>query len=402
MKRIDRRIVIVAALIFIIGLAYGLMRFLIAQREDPMMRPPMEAKRYVKADTIKYSTIISEVSAPGRLASVAEIDLVAEASGKIITYDVPLKKGAKFSKGDLLFTIYLDEAALALRARKSQYLNILANLLPDIRIDFAEYEEEFREFFASIDLNEQLPEFPEIQDEKLQIFLASRNVLSEYYNIQKDELQLGRHSIRAPFNGTYTQVFLEAGAYTNTGGRVAHAIRTDLLELEVPLPRFDADWVKIGDEVTIYTDGRNYTGKVVRKNQFVDPNTQSQGIFIRVDNHNEAPILSGEYLHALFPGHPIEEVMEVPRNAIFNTNEVFVIVDGRLQKRTINIIKVNETTLIFNGLKEGEIMVMQPLINVLEGTLVEIQGDQYESSRDQMVKQPGFEGDKPKRKQRQR
>ena len=67
--------------------------------------------------------------------------------------------------------------------------------------------------------------------------------------------------------------------------------------------------------------------------------------------------------------------MEAPRNIVFNTDEVFVIVDNRLEKRVANIIKVNEKTLLFNGLKEGEILVMQPLINVLEGTLVERLGE---------------------------
>jgi hypothetical protein len=40
-----------------------------------------------------------------------------------------------------------------------------------------------------------------------------------------------------------------------------------------------------------------------------------------------------------------------------------------------NVIKENEKTLVFNGLDEGEILVMQPLINVLEGTLVEMLGN---------------------------
>ncbi len=77
-------------------------------------------------------------------------------------------------------------------------------------------------------------------NDQLKIFLASRNVISEYYNIQRDELQLQRRTVRAPFNGTYKEVYMETGAYTNTGGRVARAIRTDELELEVPLKRVDA------------------------------------------------------------------------------------------------------------------------------------------------------------------
>ncbi len=377
MKQIDRRIVIVAAFIFIVGLAFGIMKFLIAQKEDPRMRPAIEAKRYVKVEEVKYKTILSAVSAPGRVSSISEIDLIAEASGKILTSNIPLKKGSEFSKGDLLFTIYPDEAMLALKSKKSQFLNTLANLLPDIKIDYSDYESEFKDFFNAIDINKKLPEFPEINNEKLKIFLSSRNILSDYYSILKDELQLSRHSVVAAFNGTYSDVYLEAGAYANMGSKVAHAIRTDILEIEIPLERFDAEWVKIGDEVKLISNAhtKEWKAKVVRKSQFVDPNTQSQAVFLRFENGHGRNLLVGEYLKAIFPGHPIENAMEVPRNIVFNTNELFIVTDDRIHKKHINIIKVNEKTLIFNGLKEGEVIVMQPLINVLEGTPVEIQGN---------------------------
>ncbi|MFC2103730.1 efflux RND transporter periplasmic adaptor subunit [Bacteroidota bacterium] len=378
MKQIDRRIVIVAAFIFIVGMAFGLMKFLIAQKPEPFRRPAVVAKRFVKADKIKYKTIVSPVSATGRVSSISEIDVIAEASGKILVNKIPLKKGAEFSKGDILFTIYPDEAMLVLKSKKSQFLNSLANLLPDIKIDYSEYESEFRSFFNAIDVNKKLPEFPEFDSEKLEIFLASRNVLSDYYGILKDELQLNRHTILAPFNGTYSDVYLEVGAYTNMGGRVAHAIQTDILEVEVPLEKFDAEWVKIGDKVIVFSESRNakWNGVVVRKSQFVDPNTQSQGIFIRIKNDAKKSLLVGEYLSASFLGHPIEKAMEVPRNVVFNTNEVFIVEDGKIHKETINIIKVNEKTLIFNGVEEGKVLVMQPLINVLEGTLVTIQSEE--------------------------
>ena len=159
------------------------------------------------------------------------------------------------------------------------------------------------------------------------------------------------------------------------GGRVAHIIRTDLLEVEVPIEKFDAEWIKVGDKATLVSEVRDakWNGIVVRKGQFVDPNTQSQAIFLTIQNNGNKKLLSGEFLNASFPGHPIDNVMEVPRNVVFNTNEVFVIEDGKLRTETIEIIKVNTKTLIFNGIEEGKVLVMQPLINVLEGTLVEIQ-----------------------------
>ena len=377
MRRIDRRIVIVASVIFIIGLAYGLMRFLIAMKEPPPVLHSFEARRFVKVEPVRYTSIPSTVSGPGRLSSVAEVDIVSEASGRIEPGETALKKGASFSEGDVLFVIYPDEAILALQARKSQYQNILASILPDLVIDFPEYKSSFRQFFSSIHVDEPLPSLPEFSDEKLKIFLASRNVISEYYNIQSDELQLSRRTVRAPFNGTYKEVYLEIGAFTNTGGRVARAIRTDGLELEVPLERADASWVKLGDPVRVRSDSRDLTweGRVIRKSQYVDENTQSQEVFVQIPYQSRKPLLAGEYLKATFPVRPIDGVMEIPRNSVFNSNEVFIVRNSRLAKREINVVKVNDRTLIFNGLNEGDSVVVQQLINVSEGTLVQLEND---------------------------
>jgi len=377
MRKIDRRIVIVVSVLFILVVAYGLMRFLSAQKEAPPVRRSIEARRYVRVEPVEYGKIAAAVSEQGRLSSIAEIDIVAEASGKIEAGKVALKKGASFSKGNVLFVIYPDEAVLSLKARKSQYQNTLASIIPDLVIDFPEAEKPFTDFFASIEVDQALPPMPEIDDDKLKIFLASRNVISEYYNIQRDELQLERRTVRAPFNGTYTEVYMEQGAYTNTGGRVARAIQTDNLEMEVPVVRSDAVWIRIGDPVKVVSEARslNWDGTVIRKGQFVDENTQSQGIFIRIKPVTGQNLLAGEYLTAIFPVRPIEGVMEIPRNAVYNTNEIFVVQDGRLAKKIIDVVKINERTLIFKGIPEEDTVVVQQLINVSEGTLVQTDKD---------------------------
>ena len=170
---------------------------------------------------------------------------------------------------------------------------------------------------------------------------------------------------------------MELGAYTNTGGRIARAIRTDEMELVVPLKRVDAAWVRPGDPVNISSENRNlsWKGKVLRKSQYVDENTQSQEIYVQIPYDKRQPLMAGEYLLASFPGRPILNVMEIPRNSVFNTNEVFIVKEGRLAKKVINVIKTNDRTLIFNGLTEGDSIVVQQLINVSEGTLVQAEED---------------------------
>lgn len=372
MKKIDRRIIIVVAFVFIVGLSFGLMKYLIAQKEEPPKRAAGDIRRYVKTEMVDYKTINSSVEEAGRISSMRDIDIVAEASGKIIKGKISLKKGADFNKGDLLFSIYKDEATLTLQSEISQFQNSIANILPDIRMDFKDSEDDFINFFTSINADKKLPALPEISDEKLKIFLASRNILSDYYSIRRDELQLSRHSIYAPFNGTFTDVYLEVGEYTNTGGKVAHAVQTDKLEMEVPLRKVDAVWVNIGDEVSISRDGDPlaWKGRVIRKGKFLDDGFQRQALFVSLDNVLTHSLLIGEYLTSTFPAYPVEEVMEMPRNAVFNSNEVFIVVDERLEKRNIEIVKLNAKTLLFRGLEPGSTLVTQALINVHEGTVV--------------------------------
>lgn len=367
---------IVVALIVLLGGSAALSMLFVSMKPEPPRRPEMELRRQVKAETVSYSEITSPLSREGRVVSSSEVTLVAEASGKIESVGVPLRKGTSFKKGQLLAEIYKDEVELALKARKSRFLTTMTSLLPDVKVDFPDYLNTFETFFRAIDIEKDLPELPEVRDEKLRIFLASRNVLSEYYGIRQDEKRLSRHSLYAPFNGTFTQVNFEVGGYVNTGGQIARMIRTDQLEVEVPVENGKSKWIEIGDKVQVYSSDRSVRpGVVVRKSDFIDRNTQSRSIFVKVENRPGDELLAGEYKLVEFPGQRIEAAMEIPRSAVFNTNEVFAVIDGKLKKQTINVLKWNETTLIFNGLEEGMKIVTEALVNVKENTPVDIFGE---------------------------
>jgi multidrug efflux pump subunit AcrA (membrane-fusion protein) len=371
-----RKLIVLGVLVIMLGGSYLLMQLLISQKQEYAQQPAPASERYVKVDSVIYSAISSVVTGKGRVVSSAEIEVVAEASGKIEAGDIPLKKGQPFQRGDILLTIYKDEMELSLKSQKSQFLNRLANLLPDIKIDFPDQYDAFLRFFNEIDLDRDIPNMPDSRGEKLKIFLSSRNVLSEYYSIKKMEKQLDRHTIYAPFKGSYKTVLLQVGAYTNTGGRIATIIHTDTVEVEVPLANGYASWIKKGRQVRLTSIEKEYTwrGTVVRISNFVDPTTQARPVFVCVPLDRQPQLFAGEYLTCEFDGGVIEDAMEIPRKAVFNYNEVFVVENGSLKKRQIELVKVNEETLIFRGLEVGTLVVVQPLINVSENTPVKILG----------------------------
>lgn len=369
---------IVVALIILLGGSAALSMVFVSMKPEPPRMPEIELKRFVKAETVAYKEITSPLMRTGRVVSSSIVTLVSEAAGKIESGEVVLRKGSSFKKGQLLATIYKDEVELAIKARKSGFLTTITTLLPDINVDFPDQLETFSQFFSSISMDKKLPVLPAIKNEKLKIFLASRNVFNEYYGIQQDEKRLERHSLYAPFDGTFTQVNFELGAYVNTGGQIANMIRTDQLEVEVAVENYQSNWIKIGDKVKVFSSQQEWVkpGVVVRKSDFIDANTQSRSFFIKVLNSETEKLLSGDYMRVEFPGQKIQKAMELPRGALFNSNEVFTIVDGKLKKQVIEILKWNETTFIFNGLEEGTKVVSEPLINVKENSPVGIVGEE--------------------------
>ena len=369
-----RKTTIIVSTIAILGISLTAMGFLSSLKKDPPKRPPQVVKRYVKAQPATYQSIKSEVSGAGRLASQHYVDVIAEVQGKILPGNVPLKKGQAFKAGDLLVKLFDKEARLALLAKKSRFLNAVASLLPDFKVDFPESYKRWQDFFAAINIEKDLPKLPVNGSGKEKIFLAGRNILSDYYAIKSDEIRLKKYNIYAPFAGTYTDVMLEVGSIANPGTRLAKIIRTDIMELEIPVEVNQADWIAIGDATTVSTEdgSRNWTGKVVRKSQFVDPDTQSIEVFVQLKSTRDNPLYNGLYLKAIFPGADLDNVMEIPRGAVFNQNEVFVVKEGKLAKQEIDIHKINRDTIIFSGVPAGLNVVVEPLINASENTPVEI------------------------------
>ncbi len=369
-----RQYIIVFGILALIFGGVGVMKVFESMKPEQKKPEKKIPKRYVQAKPVQYTNINSTVNGTGRLLSFNEFDLSTEVAGVLAQGSVVLKKGQSFRKGQVIARIINDEFVYGLKAKKSRFLNGIANILPDLKIDYKEDFDKWQAFFNAIEIEKKLPPLPKVTNEKEKVFLATRNILSDYYSIKSDEIRLDKYKIRAPFDGSFSQVYSEIGAIVNMGARIARIFRTTAVELEVPIEMEFARWISKGHQVRIL-DGQKknqWTGTVVRKSKFVDPQTQAVSIFVRVNQQGSQPLFTGMYMYALFPGILVEDVMEIPRNSIYNENSVYTVRDGKLKKRTIKVHKLNETTALFSGLSEGEMIVVEPIVNAKEGSLVEV------------------------------
>jgi multidrug efflux pump subunit AcrA (membrane-fusion protein) len=371
---IRKAIISISIVIVVVFLAITVSMYFIDNKAVPETREKEDAKLFVKAKPVSYDINTSGISATGRLSSQHAVDLSAEVSGRLMRGNVNLKEGKTFKKGELLVHIFDEEASNNLKASKSRFLNGIAGILPDMKIDFPKNYQKWLLFFNNIEIDKRLPKLPEINSDKEKVFLASRNILNDYYTILSAQIRFSKYNIYAPFNGTFTNVMMEVGSFANPGSRIATMIKTDQMELEVPIRIEDIYWVSVGDDVVASTkDGlRSWNGTVVRKSDYVDPNSQSITVYVSLQSTKSKPLYQGQYLKAVFAEKNIEESMEIPRNAIFKKEMVYTVENGKLKKQKINILKTNETSALFSGLEPGVMVVIEPLVNAQEGTNAEI------------------------------
>lgn len=369
-----RIIVTIVAIVLVLAVSVATAMMFIGMKEN--MTPPKQKPtiRKVESELVKYESVESKITGTGRVLSQYSVDVISEVQGKLLQGETVLRPGTNFKQGQLIAKIYSKDAYYNMKSRKSSFLNALANILPDIKIDYSDSYEKWIEFFNQIDIEKELPSIPKIDSDQEKVFLSSRGVLREYYSIKADEERLRKYKIIAPFSGAIQDVFLEVGSVANPGSRIAKIIKTGALEIEVPVKVEDAKWIKINQKATLKIEKGKIigSGRIVRKSSFVDPNNQSINIYVVVEKELE-PLFAGQYLQLEFSNMVIANAMEIPRNATFNNNEVFISDSGYLDKKEINILKINEKTIVFNGLEEGIELIVEPLANAKANTPVQTQ-----------------------------
>ncbi|PRZ01015.1 efflux RND transporter periplasmic adaptor subunit [Marinilabilia salmonicolor] len=360
----------IAAGIVLAGVVVMFVLFSLKKEPKPTPKPQVDV--YVKAETVQYKDLQAVVSSSGRLHALNEVVVSSEVTGRLSEGDVPFRNGQKFQKGQILAEVVNPEFPLGLKARKSRFLQSLAVILPDLRLDFPDSFSRWESFFENINIEKPLPAMPEPQSSKERIFLASRNIISDYYSILADQARLEKHQIRAPFTGAFNNIMQDPGVVVNPGSQLATIVRTDVYELEVPVIMDEVRFISVGDSVQVENDNSSaaWKGVVKRIGSVVNPSSQAVSVFVSVPG--SYGLFDGMYLTAHLYGSKVKDVMEMPRNAVFNNNHVYVLEEMRLIEKPIEIVKRNDQTLFLRGLHEGEELVVEPLLNVTGNPIYKI------------------------------
>ena len=333
---------------------------------DSLIETP---KKYVAAAfTINERSPI-KVKSSGRVIPGKIINISSEVQG-VLESGISLKKGSKFKKGDLLFKLRDTDIKLMLAAKKSAYLSLIAQNLPDIATDFSQEFDKWNNFFNGINVDQPLDDFPSFNTTREKNFIISRNILAEYLSIKSDEFKLSKYFQFAPFTGSIVESYTDKGAIVNPGSPVIQIMRSDELEIEIPIPLKYMDNIKVGTKVNLFDNSKTFYGKIIRKGGFINAKTQNVPVYVKPDNATS--IFYGMYLEAYLEFNDTEDVVRIPRKALFDNQKLYIINenDSTLKSISVDIRSSDDQFVYVTNIEDSVLYVSKPVINAKENTKV--------------------------------
>lgn len=333
---------------------------------DSLIETP---KKYVAAAfTINERSPI-KVKSSGRVIPGKIINISSEVQG-VLESGISLKKGSKFKKGDLLFKLRDTDIKLMLAAKKSAYLSLIAQNLPDIATDFSQEFDKWNNFFNGINVDQPLDDFPSFNTTREKNFIISRNILAEYLSIKSDEFKLSKYFQFAPFTGSIVESYTDKGAIVNPGSPVIQIMRSDELEIEIPIPLKYMDNIKVGTKVNLFDNSKTFYGKIIRKGGFINAKTQNVPVYVKPDNATS--IFYGMYLEAFLEFNDTEDVVRIPRKALFDNQKLYIINenDSTLKSISVDIRSSDDQFVYLSNIEDSVLYVSKPVINAKENTKV--------------------------------
>ena len=213
-----------------------------------------------------------------------------------------------------------------------------------------------------------MPKLPAINSDKEKVFLAANNILTSYYNLQKQEINLRRYTIIAPFNGSFKSVNKEIGAVASPSVELASIIRTDKLEVTVPVFPADLPFIHIGDKVEIIGhSGQSQWASVARISDFVESATQSVNVYLIYNASANSAFLEGEYVDVSFRSEAVTG-FEIPREAVVAGQQVYVLKEGKLHKQKIDVLRQLEDSYIISIADSSAMVVTESIASIQANT----------------------------------
>ena len=360
----------------VLGLLLIFSAFMLAKNMiDNKQKPRPKFNKIIK--TVFVEKVINKeipivIKASGNLVAKNKIELFSEVQGVLHTTQKEFKAGVNFLANETLLNINSDEFYASLQSQKSNLINTITAIMPDIRLDFPQEFNKWQTYLNSFDVNKTTPKLPPFSTDKEKYFVSGKGITTGYFNLKNLEVKLKKYSIKAPYKGILTESFVTDGTLVRAGQKLGEYIDPSVFEMEVSINAAFADLLKIGNSVALTNLERTktYTGKVVRVNGKVDLASQTVKVFIEVAHSD---LKDGMYLEANVVAKSEKDAFEISRKLLVNNKSIYSVKDTILKLIEVNPVYFNAETVVIKGVQNNTQVLTQSVPGAFDGMVVKTQ-----------------------------
>ncbi len=382
---------ILLPILLIAGAIFGGKK-LISMKAPPEKREIKEAIPTVKVIRLSADTHRPEVRSYGTVQSFDEARLTPELSAKIVWISDAFRVGKEVSMGEELVRLEKRDFEIALEQQQASVSEIQRQL----------EEEKVRSQQAADDWvvsGRKLEDASDFRLRKPQLAALEAQLKSAEAGIDQAKLNLGRTTIRSPFDAKVLTRTANLGELATPQANLGTLTSTTKAEIRLPLTLEQID--RIGSDLSAAAlqtsnlevklslpdhDGSR-SAKVVRLDPTIDARNQVRYLIAEIDSPFKSspfPLPIGTFVNASFEGRPLENSLRFPESALVEDRYVWTLKAdntlGRLELERLatedgDVIARPETTL------SGPIdVVTRPLTTFRPGNPVQLEEGSKESS----------------------
>jgi RND family efflux transporter MFP subunit len=343
-----------------------------------VVQPPVSVE-VVKAATAEMTQSIDVV---GSLSPKFQADVKAEYPGAIT--QVYVTEWVRVQKGTPLAQLDTRELVLVLQRSEAAVEAAKANVV-QTEVGQNRAEREYTRFLklkeAGLVTQQNLDDAAtEKEAAAARVSAAKAQLRAAQGELHQTQMRLAKSVIRSPLNGVVSQRTMNLGDLTGDKA-LFHIVDNRLLDLTVTVPSGETGSVKVGQQLTFWTDslpGKTFTGKVAFINPAISEADRSVKIIAEVKNEPET-LKAGLFVKGKIVTGSRTGVLQVPRTGLITWDvakkqaEVFVINGDKAQRKTITTGALSgEQVEVLSGLAAGELVVTRGGFNLKDGNTVKV------------------------------
>jgi RND family efflux transporter MFP subunit len=322
----------------------------------------------VRTASVEARDIESTVRLTGSLKPRAQVEVVAEVGARLLR--IVKDEGARVEMGDVLavlddtdYRLSHDRAAAALKVAEANRAHAQVekeradNLLKTGGVTDKDH--------LAAQVNLQVAE-ASLGQVKAEAAIAAQ--------------QLSRCQVRSPLSGRVARRHVDAGAQLASGTPIFTVVDDGRLEFRSQVPSADYARVKVGDPVEVKVEalGKSFPGRVARVTPLVDERSRSFEAVVEVPGGRD--LVGGLFARADVRVGKVAGALVVPPTALVRDGadpaaaQAFVVAGGKAERRSLKLgVETAHAVQVTEGLKAGDVVVLDPPVALSDGTQVEAQ-----------------------------